>query len=767
MNQIAPLDRNAAVRQALAAYQARPKAPAEPAKQAAELKTFVADQAKATGVSEQELTALFQKHDRGELPTLSNQELDHVLGAAKRFVEAKPPEQKAGWLASAAGWVTHSVGQVVDKGLDLAGDGIKAVAHHEAGLVAGALHAVGADGAAAKVQAVGDKAGAFVDGTLDKIGHGAGAVLEVTGTFLAHGAPAAAEEMAEKTLGPQKAEYRDQLAGVVGSFTNRMAKGDSVYVALSGKVTVPSELLGFPNVAGGVKVAASLKRDQDGKIQVILSGEAAASAAYEASAKAKASVTILGQKVGGEAGVMARVGVEASASAELTLSFDPNKPEDVARLHALLDPPKASAENPGALGLNAGAALADALKHNYQSVEVGARFGVTAEARAYAEAGKLDGEGPGIAKGSMTAGAELGLTLKAGVGASMKRDRDGNVTTKLRLDGSVEGQAGLYADGGKAGLAQAGGTLSTDRDEAFAMTKGPDGKVRDLAIESTQANPSGSKVEVLTKRLSPAGLEAANRLIAGGTAPYAAFRQLEHQPGMLDFAQKSIARDNFTLFAANFEVTLGAKAEVDVNLSVGQGHESVKDHISQADYERASGKQDAWNAKAGVNYSEAGSTNEHTRKQDRAQLGAEYDFNKGTIDVTAAARRHVEAKATYNPNAKPGEDAVTFSVTNKSARSGAKDAVQKAQKLKAERVERSEAARDPEKQAALDTRLAAERAEKIAKGENPDERKIKLTVLDVQAERKGERLAFTRFAVKQDQPQVAPDVTPDPLHPHH
>jgi hypothetical protein len=766
MTQVNSLDRNAAVRQAMAAYQARqaaPKPALDPAQQTAELKAFVADQAKATGLSEQELTALFQKHDRGELPALTDHELDHVLGAAKKFVEAKPPEEQRGFFARAAGWVTHEVGHVVDKGLDLAGDGIKAVAHYEAGVVADALHAVGADKAARTVQATGDKAGAFIDGTLDKIGHGAGAVLEVSGTFLAKGGPAAAEEMAEKTLGPQKPEYKDQLAGVVGSFTNRMAKGDSVYVALSGKVTVPSELLGFPNVAGGVKVAASLKRAQDGKIQVILSGEAAASAAYEASAKAKGSITVLGNKFGAEAGAVARAGVEGSASAELTLSFDPNKPEDVARLHALLDPPKASAENPGALGLDTGKALADAMKHNFQSVEVGARFGVAAEAQAYADAGKLDAEGQGVAKGAMATGAELGLTLKAGVGASMKRDRDGNVTTKVRLDGSVEGKAALFADGGKAGMAQAGGKAGTDRDEAFALTKGPDGKIKDLAIESTQVNPQGTKTEVLTKRLSPAGLEAANRLIAGGASPYQAFRQLEQQPGMLEFAQKTTTKDNFTLFAANFEVTLGAKAEVDVNLSVGQGHEAVNEHLSQEEYERAAGKQDAWTAKAGVTYQEAGVANPHTRKQDRAGVGVEYDFNKGTVDVTAAARRHVEAKASYNPNAKPGEDAVSFSVTNKDPRLNARDAVAKAQKLKAERIERAEAARDPEKQAARDARLAAEREEKIAKGENPDERKFKLTVLDVQAERKGEKLTFTRFAVK-DAPAPA---TPDPQHPQH
>lgn len=407
------------------------------------------------------------------------------------------------------------------------------------------------------------------------------------------------------------------------------------------------------------------------------------------------------------------------------------------------------------------------MKHNYQSVEVGARFGVTAEAQAYAEAGKLDPSGKGIAQGSPAVGAELGLTLKAGIGASRKVDVDGNVTTKVRLDGTVEGKAALYADGGKAGLGQAGGTAGTDRDEAFAVTRDKAGKVTGLSIESTQSNPQGTKVEVLTKKLSPAGLEAANRLIAGGTPPYQAFRQVEQQPGNLEFAQKTTSRDNFTLFAANFEVTLGAKAEVDVNLSVGEGHEAVKT-LSQADYAAAVGKQDAFTAKAGVNYQEAGKLNEHTKKQDRAGIGVEYDFNKGTVDVTAAARRHVEGKASYNPNAKPGEDAVTVSVTNKSSRSSAKDAVSRAQKLRNERIEKAEAARDPEKQAALDARREAERQEKIARGQDPDERKLKLTVLDLEAERKAGKLSFTRFAVKQDQPGAAPaDPAPvDPQHPH-
>jgi hypothetical protein len=128
----------------------------------------------------------------------------------------------------------------------------------------------------------------------------------------------------------------------------------------------------------------------------------------------------------------------------------------------------------------------------------------------------------------------------------------------------------------------------------------------------------------------------------------------------------------------------------------------------------------------------------------------------------------VEGKASYNPNAKPGEDAVSISVTNKSNRSSAKDAVAKAQKLRQERIEKTEAARDPQKQAALDARREAERKEKVAKGQNPDERKLKLTVLDLEAERKGGKLNFTRFAVK-DQPGAAPaDQAPiDPQHPHH
>jgi len=706
-------DRSAAMKAALEAYQARQAAEqarkaAEQARQAAAqaatqarrplpaaatkpatpppqpLAAFVKDTARATGLSERELTTLFKAYDRQGSPAMKPAELDRAAEAAVRYMAAKPPAESAGWLATAAGWLADEAGDQIEGGLDAVGGFGKALLEGGGVLAGAGLRGAGADGLALLAEKFGQGTGAALGAQAEALGKGLNDTLDVAGAFAEGGRDPAAELAAYKTMGAPDPAYVGEIDGALGSFTNRLSKGESVFLSLGAKATLPAEALGFPNVEGGVTASAALKRTEDGKIALVISGEAAASANYELSAGFKAKLTVLGTKVvGAEAGAYVKGGIEASASAELTLSFDPKNPADVARLRAILEPGEVSATNPGAMGLNAGRALKDAMDQNFGSVEVGGRFGASADAKAYAELGVLEGKG-GTKKDGAGAGIEAGLSAKGGLGLSMRRDRDGSTTQKFRVDASLAGSANLFAEGGRAGAAMLGGKASTDLDEAFVVKRDRAGQVIGLGVESTTAAAGGARTEVLTKQLTAAGLATAQALIARGATPYEAFRAAEHTPANLAFEKETTTRSTFTILAATFSASLGAKAEIDVNLSVGSGMERVE-QLDAAAYRQAAAKQDAATAKLSASYYEAGKLNATTKGRDRAGISAELDVAKGTIAVTASDRRHLDVKAIINPNAKPGENPASFSLANKSRPRGrlVRDEVRRVQAQKA------------------------------------------------------------------------------------
>ncbi|MFN3431299.1 MAG: hypothetical protein ACK46X_15255, partial [Candidatus Sericytochromatia bacterium] len=260
-------------------------------------------------------------------------------------------------------------GKGIDLAADKAGEGVKKVT----GLAADGLDAVGADGAADATRAAGEglAAGADKVGDLGQraaelqgkvsatvtglpfgvgadlvqgVGGAANTGLDVAGAVASDGPMGAAETLANETLGPEKAEYAGQIGGVTGLIANRLGNGDSVFiggkvdgeVGLGANAGLRAGAVGASTKSGlfvGAegKGAATLGRDKDGNLT--LTGEFGGGVEGGVQSESEASLG---------AGVAATAEAEAALKgvgrAKVTLTFDPTKPDDVARLQAILEP---------------------------------------------------------------------------------------------------------------------------------------------------------------------------------------------------------------------------------------------------------------------------------------------------------------------------------------------------------------------------------------------------------------------------------------------
>jgi hypothetical protein len=505
----------------------------------------------------------------------------------------------AGTIAGAA---LEGAGQVVGAGLDAVGaDGAARAVRAGADLAGGAARA-GADavGDAARAglelegRIVGgalDLAGDAVDKGLDLVGGAADTALDVAGAVIAEGPMGAAGQLADGVLGPERAEFMGQIGGLTGVVTNRLGRGDGVFVR--GEAGAEVGVGAF--VGGKLTGGAVLGRDQAGNITLSLE------VGLEAEAGLKA-------EIGGSVGTsLAGVGAKAEASAsivgtakgKLNLKFNPDDPADVARLQALLEPTAsklaAAAVNPLAAASFGGGALDDAIAHNLASTEVAGSLGVKGGAKAKGDLGPL--------------AAELGVGADAVVGGSLKTNKDGSTETTLYV--KVGGKAAATATAGA--LAGVGGEAGVGAEAVIAVKvkRAKDGEItgisgeqdgrfggsagliqkaknahtlaegeRGLKETKTNVGAGRSTTTSVETELNARGLAEAKARIAAGESILSAYVDLNDDPGKFTTVRSTTDTDSVT-FGFGAELALGAKVGVKAGVTLGKTHtETERDQAS-------------------------------------------------------------------------------------------------------------------------------------------------------------------------------------------
>lgn len=509
--------------------------------------------------------------------------------------------------------VSDVVAEGVKAGADLAGDAANAAvdaagkgAHGVADATAAGLDAVGADGAAkdvrqagAKVEQVADKAGNLANTMIDtqgKItggaiglgGHALGALergagdlaggaMHVAGALAADGPMGAANKLADKAIGPEKAEYMGQIDGFTGVVTNRLGKGDAVYMKMQvgAEVGIGADAGASVGAAGatekndafvGAKLngGATLSRDSNGMIQLQLS----VGGGVEAGVRHEDNATIAGQGVEAEA----RASAQAGATGKITLKFDPNNPADVKRLKALTEPTPekilAAAGNPLAAATITGPALADAMAHNEVSREIATTVGAGTSASASAKLGPI--------------AAEAGVSADAVAGYTQKFNKDGTVETTMMLRAGAG--ASVKAGGGpvsaSAGVGANAVMAVTVKKDAQGNLIGLSGEEGGNTSASAKAGASGGgasgggdhvSTSTTTKSLTPEGLAEAKRRIAAGENVVSVFSALNDKPGMHRDVTTTTTSDQITV-GFKPDVALAVDVGINAQITVGKSH---------------------------------------------------------------------------------------------------------------------------------------------------------------------------------------------------
>lgn len=436
-------------------------------------------------------------------PNAKNVDLEGV-----QVPEAPKQEEKKGFFGSLWGSVKSAASDVWD--------GTKKVANTVKDVVVTTAEVVGA-GVSETTQSLADGQG-LIDSLSDGV-HAGGKKLynEVIDPTL------------DKSVLGHDNEFQDKGAGALGPLiTNRLAVGESVDIRIEAGATIPTELVGAPNVkvdGGGTlkmkRVAALDANNQpiinketgkpETRIEVELQLDGRAGGAYSASVGFQSTV----QAGGYEAGIKAKAKAEAEAGLtgklNLKLQFNPDSEKDMGDLGAMM---KATAATGAAATIpGVGAALAamsgesykrsmDTLGEHLESF--GGEGGLYAQANASANLGvgvfkgkggdaKAEGEGKkesltdkatGLAKehGEDAVLEKLNLNLaNASVGAggeikagASKNFRTGEKTFSFTAEGAVQGEVGVLGAGG-------GGRLAGQRKLDFVMDKG--GELKAINIQ--------------------------------------------------------------------------------------------------------------------------------------------------------------------------------------------------------------------------------------------------------------------------------------------
>ena len=452
------------------------------------------------------------------------------------------------------------LGDVSNAALDVAGD----LAEAGADLTASGLDAIGADGLADGTRAAGDLA----NQGLDIAGDVANTGLDLAGVALADGAAGIADKAMQAALGDEKPEYKGELDGVTGAITNRLGKGDSVYMGVSGGATVGVGVYGKM----GLGAEAMLSRNDDGTISLTLEGEVSGAVGVAAKTGAKGEVEAGDMGGSGGASAAASAEVNAKATARLTLTFDPRNPADAARLKALIEPDlktvAAAATNPMALAAVKGDALADAVEHNKESITVGGQVGVAAEANAKAGAGPLE--------------AEVGVEASAVVGGSRTFKTDGSTSTTVYMSAGASASIGVSAgpaslDAGAGVKAALGMTIKRDADgnvTGVSTERGVNASVNAGASVDGGAKGSAghSQTSKVTETLTPQGVEAFNRLTAQGKNPIEAYAEARKGEGNTQEVKSTTTSDEFSIGAGGEVAVAGVQVGLKGRVTVGKSH---------------------------------------------------------------------------------------------------------------------------------------------------------------------------------------------------
>lgn len=516
--------------------------------------------------------------------------LDAVVVPSAPPPPPKPREKKGFWdrLGDAAGNVLDKVGDAAKATLDKVGDGAELAADGLGDLLGDALEALGADGAAKATRKGAQAVGRVANQVLDAGGEVANLGLDAAGAAV--GDPVAfGNRLADQFLGPEV--YPGQVGGLVGAVSNRLEPGEGAFLTGTAKVTLPTQTVAaifslgagavVPNLEGEFQAGAEMSRGPNGKLRVALTIKASQAAVWETGIGAKLKGRIGGTELGFEAGLKAEGEISASQSMKVNLEFDPNKPEDVARMRALLEPKAADLVNPLSFTLNHGKALQEALANNRTSVEVGADFGAKGALKGSASVGKLGEDGTGIDGASL--GAKLGLKASGKVGTTVETMRDGG--RKLTFTASAGGELDLRVP---VGFSTRDGVRGAGR---FSIETGPDGKLRDVAVQLAEGVDLGagkmsgtetrnlitgrhSTQRAVIVKLNEEGLSKAQAMIDGGMLAVEAFAQLAKDPKMVTHQLRTIEADAFGL-GVEGSLSMGV-GRVDLSLMVEAGRTMVR-----------------------------------------------------------------------------------------------------------------------------------------------------------------------------------------------
>ena len=247
----------------------------------------------------------------------------------------------------------------------------------------------------------------------------------------------------DKSVLGEDNEFQDKGAGALGPIlTNRLAVGESVDIRIEAGATIPTELIGAPNVkvdGGGtlkVKRVAALDADNkpiigpDGKPETRIEVEMQLDGRVGGSYSANVGFNATGQAGRYEVGVkaMARAEAEAGLTGQLNLKlrFNPDSPEEMGNLGAMMKATAATgaaAAVPG-IGVAFAALSADDYKRSMDSLpkhleSFGGEGGLYAQANASAEVGA------GVFKGKEKGGEEPvgGAEKKENAAAKFLKDK--------------------------------------------------------------------------------------------------------------------------------------------------------------------------------------------------------------------------------------------------------------------------------------------------------------------------------------------------------
>ena len=361
--------------------------------------------------------------------------------------------------------------------------------------------------AAAVVTTTADVVGAGIAETAQSLKDGQG-LFDSIGDGFEAGGKKLYDEVIDPTLDKsvlgEDNEFQDKGAGALGPIlTNRLAVGESVDIRIEAGATIPTELIGAPNVkvdgGGTLKVKRVEALDEnnkpiigkDGKpetrIEVEMQLDGRVGGSYSANVGFDATGKVGRYDVGVKA--MAEAEAEAGLTGKLNLKlrFNPDSPEEMGNLGAMM---KATAATGAAVAVpGIGAVFAGMSTEDYKrSMDTlpkhlesfGGEGGLYAQANASAEVGagvfkgdredKADGaEKKGNAATNFIKDQAVGkaeeveegvlehlkldlANISAGAGGEVKvgaskNFRTGERTISLSAEGSVRGQAGALGVG--------------------------------------------------------------------------------------------------------------------------------------------------------------------------------------------------------------------------------------------------------------------------------------------------------------------------------